>query len=231
MSIRARLALVLVVIAAAIGNRYSIAHDIPKQRVDRTIQLRFEPNRLYADYLLELDDTTIAADLKRIRPETPLPPEPEEWLEAYGRLVAPLISRGLLIDGPGIPMTETWRISAISRSREQHTIYEFRFVAELSEPGDYRFRDENFGTSDGLSRLGVDWRNSVVVRSDGDYPRLATDRPLQPLWMLEDEEIRKTKQWRGKVEWEAGSETSPTAVSEPIRPTTASERRPTLPLG
>jgi len=43
----------------------SFSHDLPKQRVDRTVQLRFGQGRLVIDYTLELDDTTIARDLKR----------------------------------------------------------------------------------------------------------------------------------------------------------------------
>ena len=59
-------------------------HDIPKERIDRTIQLTFEPGLLRLEYGIELDDTTIAADFRRLKPGL-LSPDPEENYPAIFR--------------------------------------------------------------------------------------------------------------------------------------------------
>ena len=97
------------------------AHDIPKQRVDRTLQLKFEPGNVFLTYSLEIDDTTIASDLRRLKP-APLPPDPDEWLDAYGKLLAPQLLEGLQIRGPNEVELKPWQIINIKRTREQHTI-------------------------------------------------------------------------------------------------------------
>lgn len=179
----------------------TFAHDLPKQRVDRTVQLRFAPGRLIVDYTLELDDTTIARDLKRLRNAEELPPDPDEWLDQYGRLVAPLIASSLKVDFPeGQPAPE-WKVDAIERRREIHTIYAFRFRIDPDLPGRYRFRDTNFGTSDGVSRLGVEAEPGTILKSDGDYPASAASEPYRPVWMLDEPALRKTVEWSGTVEW------------------------------
>ena len=115
----------------------SEAHDIPKQRVDRTLQLKFEPGYVFLSYSLEIDDTTIASDLRRLKP-APLPPDPEEWLDAYGKLLAPQLLEGLQIRGPNEVELKPWQIINIKRTREQHTIYHFDFKHELTTSGPYR---------------------------------------------------------------------------------------------
>jgi ABC-type nickel/cobalt efflux system permease component RcnA len=222
----ATIALIFVAIAQSIGTSTGFAHDIPKQRVDRTIQLRFEPRRLSVIYQLELDDTTIAADLKRIRPEAPLPPDPEEWLNAYGRLVAPLIAQGLALRTTAALRETSWHVDSVRREREIHSIYEFRFVTDLPSPGRYRFRDSNFGTSEGLSRLGVDSSAAVEIQSDGDWPKSALANPYRPVWLSDDDSLRKTVEWSGEVAWsDVGGIASP-AASEALPTILSSDRFP-----
>lgn len=177
------------------------AHDLPKQRVDRTVQLRFEPARLVVEYTLELDDATIARDLKRLRNDEELPPDPDEWLDHYGRLVAPLIASALMLDGPEVQGSRKWDVVEIQRRREIHTIYALRFATILERPGKFRFRDTNFGTSDGISRLGVTSSGGIRTNSDEAYPASAADEPYRPAWMLEEKELRKTVEWSGSIDW------------------------------
>ncbi|MEI7923855.1 MAG: hypothetical protein WCJ40_18245 [Planctomycetota bacterium] len=201
--ITAPLRLILIPALGLIAGWYSgaVAHDIPKQRVDRTLQLQFEPGQLNLFYDLELDDTTIAADLKRLRPG-PLPADPDQWLEAYGNLVAPKLANGLLLTGP-IPADsdKPWTVRAIKRTREQHTIYQFEFTKAISTSGLYRLRDTNFGTSDGLSRIGVAASHQVHLDSAAKYPEKATSQPYQPAWMLDDKALKETREWAGEVAW------------------------------
>lgn len=180
----------------------TFSHDLPKQRVDRTVQLRFAPGRFIVDYTLELDDTTIARDLKRLRNAQELPPDPDEWLDQYGQLVAPLIATSLKVDLPGDQPAPTWKVVAVERRREIHTIYSFRFGIEPVQPGRYRFRDTNFGTSDGVSRLGVEAEPGTILKSDGEYPASAASEPYRPVWMLDEPALRKTVEWSGTVEWQ-----------------------------
>ncbi|MBI1322181.1 hypothetical protein GC170_03200 [bacterium] len=204
----------------------AFSHDLPKQRVDRTVQLRFAPGRLIVDYTLELDDTTIARDLKRLRNAEELPPDPDEWLDQYGRLVAPQIASALKIDFPeGQPAPE-WKVDAIERRREIHTIYAFRFRIDPNLPGRYRFRDTNFGTSDGVSRLGVEAEPGTILKSDGEYPASAASEPYRPVWMLDEPALRKTVEWTGTVEWPKSRPDEIARPSDEIDPSSIAESQP-----
>lgn len=211
---------------AALASGRTFSHDLPKQRVDRTVQLRFTPGRLVVDYTLELDDTTIARDLKRLRNAQELPPDPDEWLDQYGRLVAPLIASALKVDLPGGQTAPEWKVEAIDRRREIHTIYAFRFRIDPGQPGRYRFRDTNFGTSDGVSRLGIDTDPGTILKSDGDYPASAASEPYRPVWMLDEPALRKTVEWSGTVEWPTTESKHDTQPTDEIRITTASASLP-----
>jgi len=190
--------LIACILAACVSS--ASAHDIPKQRVDRTLQLIFSPGRVQLDYALELDDTTIAADLRRLNP-APLPPDPDQWLAAYGQLIAPRLADSVQLSGPDGPIA--WHVARINRTRQQHTIYNFSFEAELTGPGPYKLRDTNFGTSEGLSRLGVRSTGPVVLTSQGSYPESADSEPYQSVWLLDDDALKRTRQWSGKVQWTA----------------------------
>ncbi len=202
------------------------AHDLPKQRVDRTVQLRFEPARLVVEYTLELDDATIARDLKRLRNDDELPPDPDEWLDHYGRLVAPLIASALMLDGPDMQGSRKWDVVEIQRRREIHTIYALRFATILERPGAFRFRDTNFGTSDGIGRLGVSSAGGAQTRSDEAYPASAASEPYRPAWMLDEKELRKTVEWSGSVDWNVSKATAWELPETPIKKDVTSEPKP-----
>ena len=194
----------------------SEAHDIPKQRVDRTLQLKFEPGYVFLSYSLEIDDTTIASDLRRLKP-APLPPDPDEWLDAYGKLLAPQLLEGLQIRGPNEVELKPWQIINIKRTRDQHTIYHLDFKHELTTSGPYRIRDTNFGTSEGLSRLGASASAGASLKSLATYPEKATNHPYQPIWMLDDDALKRTREWSGEVIWAPTStDTNKPEDSQPL---------------
>lgn len=212
----------LIAVIIASGTSQAIAHDIPKQRVDRTLQLVFEPGRLRLEYALELDDTTIAADLRRLNPG-PLPPDPDQWLAAYGELIAPRLAESVHLSGPNGPLA--WKVGKITRTRQQHTIYNLTFDAPLAKPGSYRLRDTNFGTSEGLSRMGVKSTSSMVLTSQGRYPEQADAEPYQPVWLLDNEALKQTRQWSGSVQWNE-TQTHPN-ISVTAEPPLAPQPEPT----
>jgi ABC-type nickel/cobalt efflux system permease component RcnA len=196
------------------------AHDIPKQRVDRTIQLTFEPARLRLEYSLELDDTTIAADLRRLRPGA-LPPDPEEWLNAYGKLVAELLPKAFRLTGPDQLSINDWKTVSIERIREQHTVYEFTYEIGLPLKGNWKFADQNYQSSDGLSRLGVKSAGGVSLNSFANYPELAKNKAYEPIWMLDEKAQKQTTSWQGELSWNGNdppnfpTETKSDIISEP----------------
>jgi|GEM_PF-3340097 len=233
MTIRRTFRCVVIVAIPILVPIFANAHDLPRQRVDRTVQLRFEPARLLVEYTLELDDTTIARDLKRLRNDEELPPDPDEWLDHYGRLVAPLIASALLLDGPDSKGNRTWDVVEIQRHREIHTIYSFRFGTSLERPGKFRFRDTNFGTSEGISRLGVASSGSAEAKSDEAYPASAVDEPYRPVWMLDEKELRRTVEWSGNVDWNLTKAVESKRAELPPGAGSASESKPVRfwPLG
>lgn len=191
------------------------AHDIPRQRVDRTIQIIVSPGQMRVEYALELDDATIAADLRRLKPGR-LPADPEEWLDAYGRLVAPRVAAGLVVEGPKGLISTPWHVDLVDRSRELHTIYRFHLSVALPAPGAYRFRETNFLSSEGLSRLGVMAATGEPVEliNQGPYSAKADSKPYEPVWLLDDDALKRTRQWSGTINW-AESEQGRPGLTKP----------------
>ena len=186
----------------------AIAHDIPRQRVDRTVQLDIEPALLRVEYTLELDDTTIAADFRRLKPGA-LPPDPEEWLNAYGKLVAELLPQAFRLVGPDNEAAEGWKTTRIEKLREIHTVYEFTYEIPLTATGPWRFSDQNFRASEGSSRLGIRASGGVQIKSPEPYPESARDKPYQPIWMLDEKALKRTISWQGEISWPVGAKPSP----------------------
>lgn len=195
----------------------AIAHDIPRQRVDRTVQLQVEPALLRVEYTLELDDSTIAADFRRLRPGA-LPPDPEEWLNAYGKLVAELLPQAFRLVGPDNEAAEGWKTTRIEKLREIHTVYEFTYEILLTATGPWRFSDQNFRASEGSSRLGIRASGGVQIKSPEPYPESARAKPYQPFWMLDDKALKRTTSWQGEISWPEGAKPTlelPPAVLAP----------------
>ncbi|MFM1801869.1 MAG: hypothetical protein RJA81_1221, partial [Planctomycetota bacterium] len=84
---------------------------------------------------------------------------------------------------------------------EIHPVYEFTFTLDLNETGEYRFKDTNFGTSEGLSRLGVRSVSPCQIESKESYPEVVDDEDYRPVWMLGPKELEKTRSWSGTVIW------------------------------
>lgn len=184
--------------------QYALPHDIPRQRVDRTIQLSFQPEKLTVEYTLELDDTAVASDLRRIEGIDQLPSDPDQWLDAYGKRIAPRLAMAFRLEFQDGEQLSNWSVVKIHRSREVHPVYEFLFEIPLIKPGKWLFKDTNFSTSDGLSRLGVSSGSGCQIRSDSEYPESARKSEFTPIWMMDQNELARTRSWSGQVTWKPG---------------------------
>ncbi|MFM7131320.1 MAG: hypothetical protein ACKO0V_18380, partial [bacterium] len=184
------------------------AHDIPRQRVDRTVQMVVEPRLLRVEYTLELDDSTIATDFRRLEPGA-LPPDPEEWLNAYGKRVADLLPQAFRLVGPNQEAAEGWKTTRVEKLREIHTVYEFTYEIPLNSTGLWRFSDQNFRASEGASRLGIRASGGAQIKSPEAYPESARSVPYQPFWMLDDKALKRSTAWQGEMIWPEGEKTPP----------------------
>src|SRR5947209_2865384 len=81
------------------------AHDIPNERVDRSIQVTIRPGRLELDYEVSLAELTLAQDLRRLVGVVP-GADRAALFDRYGRETAPLNAKGLLVvvDGRPVPL-------------------------------------------------------------------------------------------------------------------------------
>ncbi|WP_435006000.1 nickel/cobalt transporter [Tundrisphaera lichenicola] len=202
-------------ILAVVGST-AMAHDIPDARVDRSIQATLSPGRLRVDYEVGLAELTLAQDLRRLVGELP-GTDRRGWFEAYGREVAPLNARGLivLVDGEPADLKPLGFDLAI----EGHPRYTFHFSADVPERGKLFLNDTNYEASLGTSRLALRPIDGVEVRGDA-LPAEVSQIPIRPVWQLTDEE--ETRTHRLKVEYESTRRPAPTVAVVPSpRPTPA----------
>src|SRR6478736_9249790 len=76
------------------------AHDIPNERVDRSIQATIRPGRLDIDYEVSLAELTLVQDLRRL--VGPIVADDRRALfDRYGRETAPLNAKGFIISLDG----------------------------------------------------------------------------------------------------------------------------------
>ena len=64
------------------------AHDIPNQRVDRSIQVSLSPGLIAVDYEVSLSELTLTQDLRRLIGSLP-GADRQEWLARYGQVTVP----------------------------------------------------------------------------------------------------------------------------------------------
>jgi ABC-type nickel/cobalt efflux system permease component RcnA len=190
------------------------AHDIPDARIDRAIQVILRPGRLEVDYEVGLAELTLVRDYRDLF--GPLPDsDRRELFEDYGRRIGPLDARGLLVtfDDRPISLTYTGHDLAI----EEHPLYTFHFMAPLPTTGRLVLRDTNYASSEGTSRLAL---RADRVRTTGyDGPADVATVPIRPVWQLDDDEERRTKEV--EVTLGSGDEAGPVASSRgeaPPRP-------------
>jgi ABC-type nickel/cobalt efflux system permease component RcnA len=166
------------------------AHDIPNQRVDRSIQVIVKPGRLAIEYEVSLTELTLTQDLRALIGTQP-GADREEWLALYGRVTGPLNAKGFLLSVDGAPTTlssEGYRLAV-----EEHPRYTFHLETKIPAAGRLVIRDTNFVSSQGTSRLAIRGADGVVL-TGSDWPTDVERVPIRPLWDLSDEEERRTKE-------------------------------------
>jgi nickel/cobalt transporter (NicO) family protein len=166
------------------------SHDIPNERVDRSIQVTVGPGRLEIAYEVSLSELTLTQDLRALTGTLP-GGDRSSWLARYAEVTGPLNAKGLVVAVDGQPVSlsrQGYRLVL-----EEHPRYTFRYEAAIPEQGSLRVRDLNFVSSEGTSRLGVRGRDGVNISGDnlaGDVEQIT----VRPVWQLSDEEERRTRQ-------------------------------------
>jgi ABC-type nickel/cobalt efflux system permease component RcnA len=164
------------------------AHDIPNERVDRSIQVTLEPQRLAIDYEVSLSELTLTRDLRRLIGVLP-GVESRDWFQRYGQETGPLNARGLLVAIDKQP--RELRFLGFDLAVEEHPRYVFHYETALPPSGGLVVQDTNYAGSEGTSRLAVRGRKGTRVRGD-DLPGDVEEIAIRPVWQLSDAEKRRT---------------------------------------
>src|SRR6478609_8241272 len=100
-----RSVVILLCLAAFAGSPLSpaLAHDIPNERIDRSIQVSLSPGQITVDYEVSLTELTLTQDLRRLIGSLP-GAERAEWLARYGQETGPLNAKGMLVTIEGAPV-------------------------------------------------------------------------------------------------------------------------------
>jgi len=179
-----------VAVAACLMTSTVWSHDIPNQRVDRSIQVELAPHQLRIDYDVSLTELTLVQDLRSLMGTLPAV-DSAGWLDLYGKVTGPLNAKGVLVSLDGRPATLTLRDYKISV--EEHPRFTFHFELSLPAQGRIAIRDTNFASSEGTSRLAVRGR-AVIIDADGLLPTDVDQVAIRPVWQLTDDEERRTRQ-------------------------------------
>ena len=177
-------------VTAFLGLPDAWSHDIPNQRVDRSIQVSLKPDRLVIDYEVSLTELTLTQDLRALIGTLP-GADRAEWLARYAAETGPLNAKGILVSIDAQPLSLSYR--GYNLLVEEHPRYTFHFESTIADRGRLAVRDTNYSTSEGTSRLAVRGQNGVTVEADhlpADVEKIA----IQPVWQLGDDEERRTKQ-------------------------------------
>jgi nickel/cobalt transporter (NicO) family protein len=166
------------------------AHDIPNQRVDRSIQATLSPAKLRIDYEVSLTELTLTQDLRALIGSLP-GADRSEWLTRYAQVTGPLNAKGFLINCDGLPVDLV--VKGFDLVVEEHPRYTFHLEAHLPAKGRLGIHDTNYVSSEGTSRLAVRGQGGVEVEGDS-LPTEVSQIPIKPVWQLGDEEERRTRQ-------------------------------------
>jgi nickel/cobalt exporter len=183
-------ALLLVAAFSALCSRGARAHDIPNERVDRSIQVSLSPGTIAIDYEVSLSELTLTQDLRRLVGSMP-GAEWREWMDRYGQVTGPLNAKGLLITVSGEPVQLAMR--GFDLVIEGHPRYTFHLAGSIPRSGRMRLRDTNYLSSEGTSRLAIRGLEGLVVTGDS-LPSDVEQIEIRPKIFLSDEEERRTKQ-------------------------------------
>jgi ABC-type nickel/cobalt efflux system permease component RcnA len=168
----------------------TLAHDIPNERIDRSIQVTLSPGRIAIDYEVSLTELTLTQDLRRLIGSLP-GAERQEWLARYGQETGPLNAKGILVtvEGERILLSMTNFDLVV----EEHPRYAFHLSGRIPARGRLRVQDTNYVSSEGTSRLAIRGQPGVVVEGDR-LPAEVAQIAIRQVWALTDEEERRTKQ-------------------------------------
>jgi nickel/cobalt transporter (NicO) family protein len=189
----------------------ALGHDIPNQRVDRSIQVTVTRGRLAVDYEVSLTELTLTQDLRALIGSLP-GADRSEWFGRYGSETAPLNAKGILVSVDGLPAALV--VDGYDFAIEEHPRYTFHFHASLPEVGRFTLHDTNYQTSEGTSRLAVRGQSGVAVEAGDELPSNVEEIPIRPMFLLSDAEERRTKQ-----------------ISVSFRPVGRSAAVPSAPIG
>jgi nickel/cobalt exporter len=164
-------------------------HDIPNQRIDRSIQVTIRPGRLEVDYEVSLTELTLTQDLRALIGGLP-GADRAEWLARYGQVTGPLNAKGILVSIDSRPADLT--VKSYELAVEEHPRYTFHFEAPIPAQGRLSVRDTNYVSSEGTSRLAVRGREEIVLTGD-NLPSDVEQIEIRPVWLLSDLEERRTK--------------------------------------
>ena len=134
-------------------------HDIPNQRVDRSIQVTLRPGVLEIDYEVSLTELTLTQDLRALIGSLPGGERPVAGSLWPGDRASEC--QGFLVSVDGKPVTLAVR--GYDLVVEEHPRYTFHFEARIAGDGRLAVRDTNYVSSEGTSRLAVRGRDGVMV--------------------------------------------------------------------
>jgi ABC-type nickel/cobalt efflux system permease component RcnA len=175
---------------AALPTSAAWPHDIPNERVDRSIQISVKPPQLFIDYEVSLSELTLTQNLRALIGGLP-GGDRAQWLAQYAQVTGPLNAKGILVAIDGQPALLEERGCDIAV--EEHPRYTFHFTVSIPAWATVRLSDTNYVSSEGTSRLAVRAVGDVALTSD-DLPAEVNDIPIRPVWQLSDAEERRTKQ-------------------------------------
>ena len=211
----------------------AVAHPLPNTHYDRTVAIRFTPDRVVVKYALEVSQLTIFLDgAKLFTPDeiAKLDKTSRGFSTAYARKIAPEIARDFHSTADGKPLE--FQTQAIDVEPGEHPRFHFTFKADWPTGGKRRafaFEDTSFEGKPGLLALTLpdaasDTTSGVslddAVEPD---PRWRT-KPAIDLTPEQAIELRKA----------SGTVTLPKAIGivekphEPEAPTVTEGERPSL---
>jgi nickel/cobalt transporter (NicO) family protein len=195
-----RVWLVLELVSASLAVPAAWSHDIPNQRVDRSIQVSIKPGRIAIDYEVSLTELTLTQDLRSLIGTLP-GADRSEWLAEYARVTGPLDAKGILVSIDDQPAGLSFR--GYDLVVEEHPRYTFHFESAIPDQGRLSIRDTNYASSEGTCRLAVRGRDGVTIAGD-DLPADVDQIPIRPVWQLSDVEELRTKQVDVRYQLESG---------------------------
>ena len=114
------------------GSADGRSHDIPNQRVDRSIQVTLGPGRLEIDYEVSLSELTLTQDLRALTGTLP-GGDRSAWLALYAEVTGPLNAKGLAVTVDGQPVILSGQ--GYDLVVEEHPRYTFHFEAAIPRAG------------------------------------------------------------------------------------------------